>query len=277
MLWITRKFEEAFFYFPFLMFALVLRLPFRLSCRKCGKSLFFDWTATRLGACRNCCLEDHKILQQYWVRPSGAIYSKVSPLVGEGLILDAGCGVGYLFEKLRDGERELIGIDLDVKSIEHFHSRYPKATLVLGDVACLPLKDNTFDGLVSVEVLEHIKEIRSPLREYYRVLKPEGRLLVTVPNGSGVSKDAPGHIHFLSFKQFVRLVEQAGFEVCHTEKFGVAFPIISYLATAISSRMGKCLPLANPVNLRVPEVLSTNFLIVAKKPLLSSGMITNEY
>jgi ubiquinone/menaquinone biosynthesis C-methylase UbiE len=274
-MWIIRRFEGAFFYFPFLILALLLKLPFRLKCRNCGKPLLFDWIASRQGYCRSCCLEDRHILEGYYVRPNSFIYEKVIQQVGDGLVLDAGCGAGHIVEKLhKDGSRKCIGIDFSKEGLKQAASRCSQAAFTLGDVAHLPFKNNVFDWIISVEVLEHVPDMRLATKEYYRVLSQGGWVLLTIPNGKGLtSRDDPGHINFLGFNQLVQLVRESGFEIGHAEKFGIELPVVSYLARAISSNIGKRIPFADPLNLQVPETLSTNFLIVAQKPLLRSGEI----
>jgi SAM-dependent methyltransferase len=261
-----RKFEEALFYFPFLIFAVLLKLSFRTKCRECGKSLVFDWTSSRLGICRRCILKDKRNLDGYYARPNVFIYSRVIPKVGDGLILDAGCGEGYIIEKLREGRRHCIGIDLSPKEVKDAIFRCPKASFMVGDVVSLPFRDDVFDWVISVEVLEHVPNFSLAIKEYYRVLNHGGKILLTIPNGKGLtSRDDPGHINFFSYKQFVRLLEEANFDICTREKFGLEFPIVSYISRALSSGMSRCFSLAHPVNFSVPEIIATNFLIVARK------------
>lgn len=66
---------------------------------------------------------------------------------------------------------------------------WPRSAPVLSalvDEKSLPLRDNTVDRLIAVHCLEVAEQVRPVLREMWRVLKPEGRLLVFVPNRRGL-------------------------------------------------------------------------------------------
>lgn len=90
--------------------------------------------------------------------------------------------------------------------------------------------------------------------------------MITVPNGNGMSgRDGLGHIQFFTFKQFTSLIQRGGFRICLKEKFGIELPLVSYLAQTISSYTNRRAPLSQPLDLPAPELLATNFLIVAEK------------
>lgn len=88
------------------------------------------------------------------------------------LILDLGCGGGYeLFTNYGD----VVGIDLELTPLKTARSIYP--TVVHGDVMSLPFEGNTFDYVVSADLIGHIP-IESKDRlfsEVYRVLKKAGK------------------------------------------------------------------------------------------------------
>lgn len=90
-------------------------------------------------------------------------------------LLDAGCGSGYLLNYLEKKlpKLELYGIDLSPEGIEIAKKR-SKANLTAGDLKSLPYENETFDYLVSTEVLEHIVDIEKVLAEYARVIKKGG-------------------------------------------------------------------------------------------------------
>ncbi len=100
-------------------------------------------------------------------------------------ILDCGCGDGLYLKTIRElGEYNILGFDLNgfsLKLAQGYISEYP-APLIQGSVCELPFEDNTFDKIFSTEVIEHIPDDRRALQEIYRVLKPGGILIVTVPN-----------------------------------------------------------------------------------------------
>lgn len=62
------------------------------------------------------------------------------------------------------------------------------------DILSIPVPDATFDVILCTEVLEHVDEPIQALREFARILKPNGKLLLTAPLGSGLHQD-PHHFY----------------------------------------------------------------------------------
>ncbi|MCX6760759.1 MAG: class I SAM-dependent methyltransferase [Candidatus Nealsonbacteria bacterium] len=98
-------------------------------------------------------------------------------------VLDLGCGNGRLYELFKDKIVGYCGIDISEKLIEIAKSRYPRARFRVGDALNLPFSDNLFDNVFGIAVFHHIpsKEFRFKfLNEAKRVLKPKGKLFLTV-------------------------------------------------------------------------------------------------
>jgi SAM-dependent methyltransferase len=95
----------------------------------------------------------------------------------QGVVLDVGCGI-QPFRHMFSPEVKYIGIDT-VDSKAHFGYEAPDTLYYSGDK--WPLKDKQVDFILCTETLEHIPEPRVFLSQAYRVLRPGGRLLLTVP------------------------------------------------------------------------------------------------
>ncbi|WP_285103455.1 class I SAM-dependent methyltransferase [Promicromonospora sp. MEB111] len=97
-------------------------------------------------------------------------------------ILDAGCGSGPLSGELRDRGADMTGFDGSPAMIELARRRLgddvPLTVADLGEP--LPYADHTFDDVVSSLVLHYLEDWDSPLTELRRVLKPGGRLILSV-------------------------------------------------------------------------------------------------
>ncbi len=65
--------------------------------------------------------------------------------------------------------------------------------VVLDDMTCSALPSDSFDLVVAVEVLEHVEQDREFLRHVQRVLRPDGRFLMTTPNGDFLRNTNPDH------------------------------------------------------------------------------------
>jgi SAM-dependent methyltransferase len=97
-------------------------------------------------------------------------------------ILDAGCGSGPLMEALRGKDAVVSGFDLSPAMVELARQRLGEdADVRVADLgAPLPYPDDTFDLVVASLSLHYVKDWNSALAELRRVLKPGGRLIVSI-------------------------------------------------------------------------------------------------
>ena len=99
-------------------------------------------------------------------------------------ILDCGCGLGfYLMALSLLVPCRLCGLDSSLKSLAFAQKQLSQARvgLCLGNIYHLPYDDERFDKVLLVEVLEHLDDDLAALGEVWRVLRPGGVLVVTVP------------------------------------------------------------------------------------------------
>ena len=114
-------------------------------------------------------------------------------------VLDAGCGVAYGSTLLADaGARSVVGVDLAEDVLETVRARVPpNVRLERADLRDLPFEDGSFDLVVCFEVIEHITDQQDVVREFARVLSPEGLLLTSTPNRAVSAGDNPHHLREL--------------------------------------------------------------------------------
>lgn len=101
-----------------------------------------------------------------------------------GKVLDVGCGTGVLLEQLLKvyggSANQFFGLDLSKKMLEIADSRLAeKATLVQGDAETLPFADCTFDTVLCCDSFHHYPNPQQAIIEFCRVIKPNGRLLIS--------------------------------------------------------------------------------------------------
>ena len=94
-------------------------------------------------------------------------------------LLDLGCGTGLFLER-RGADAVAFGLDFSREALSFCRSRKIESVL-LGDAAHLPIKDAAFDVVTAFDLIEHVPNDRALIREIWRILRPGGYLLATVP------------------------------------------------------------------------------------------------
>ncbi|HET9477381.1 MAG TPA: class I SAM-dependent methyltransferase [Dehalococcoidia bacterium] len=94
-------------------------------------------------------------------------------------LLEIGCGSGALLEDL-SADNVVYGMDIADEALAICRERGLDC-VSKGDVTALPYADAAFDTVIAIDVLEHIDDDAAAVREIYRVCKPAGLLIVTVP------------------------------------------------------------------------------------------------
>lgn len=113
-------------------------------------------------------------------------------------VLDAGCGSGPLSAALRDRGATVAGFDLSAAMIRLARQRLGgDADLHVADLeGPLPFGDDTFDVVVASLCLHYLEDWAGPLAELRRVLRPDGRLVLSVPHPSAYLVNYPDRDYF---------------------------------------------------------------------------------
>ena len=149
-------------------------------------------------------------------------------------VLDLGCGAGRFVAALRDAGADPVGVELAEAALERARRVTPGADLrrVAPD-GSLPLGHGEIDLVWCSEVLEHVPDTVGFLTEVRRVLRPGGRLLLTVPQHSRVKRtmialanydvhyDPLGeHVRFYTRRSLKRALEATGFTAVSLSTLG---------------------------------------------------------
>lgn len=98
------------------------------------------------------------------------------------LILEAGSGLSAVVITLREMGYNVMGLDYAVNALQISRQHTPDLPLLAGDVHNLPFEDNSLGAYLSFGVLEHFEHgMNGALKEAYRVLKPAGIAVITIP------------------------------------------------------------------------------------------------
>ena len=120
----------------------------------------------------------------------------------KGDMLEIGCGVGRGIEELKSLTTSYTAIDKNDYLIGNLSKEYPDIKFINENIP--PFKgiaDNSFDSIVTFQVIEHIQNDELFLKEIARVLKPGGKAYVSTPNITMTLSRNPWHIREYTAKQ----------------------------------------------------------------------------
>jgi len=98
-------------------------------------------------------------------------------------LLDVGCGNALFTQWLRPKADELFGVDHNPRNCQKGKREYPELHLAASAAEGLPFPDDWFDCVVCSDTIEHTDDDQQSINELIRVLKPGGRLVLTMPQG----------------------------------------------------------------------------------------------
>jgi 2-polyprenyl-3-methyl-5-hydroxy-6-metoxy-1,4-benzoquinol methylase len=152
-------------------------------------------------------------------------------------VCDVGCGAGILLGDVLEGSTHTSGFGIDISHRMLDHARRVmvarrlggRATLVSGDLRCLPLLSGGFDLVMATEVLEHVPNPLSGLGELARIVAPGGHLVTSIP----IRDPAPTHLHvFDSVEEVLDMHCSAGLTVERYQVIEVAPAVPNVMVAA---------------------------------------------
>ena len=227
--------------------------------------------------------------------------SDVIRFLKPSLVLDAGCGEGWIsYVVQREGYR-VIACDLSkgqlLKARDLFKKGEENIPLILSSVTHLPFKQECYDSVICLDVIEHIPDMKLALDECHRVLKRGGQLCISVPGllhgiiydkillklpfskfilkKLGLSSDELGHFHVHQLSSnFGPILENQGFKV--TKFYNLAF-LGSYITTVkhllnflFNARFAWIIDAAVYADMRkayrAPLTLGTSWMLICARP-----------
>ncbi|HEX9861081.1 MAG TPA: class I SAM-dependent methyltransferase [Nitrospirota bacterium] len=115
-------------------------------------------------------------------------------------VLEVGFGEGYGTDYLAREAAEITAVDVSQQLVEHARRKYAKTNVwfMRADATAFPFPENSFDVLVSSQVLEHVKDYMRFLKEAKRVLRPGGTAIFATPNRKAMI-DGVNPYHYKEF------------------------------------------------------------------------------
>jgi 2-polyprenyl-3-methyl-5-hydroxy-6-metoxy-1,4-benzoquinol methylase len=179
-----------------------------------------------------------------------------------GSLLDIGCGSGEMCVLAWKKYKNVIGVDVSEQALGIARKRGVE-TILANINYKLPLKDGSFDSIISCAVIEHVFDPIFLTQEAYRLLRPGGTFILStenlaylpyrlkllfgiLPTTSNYPHYDGGHLHYFTPSVLRRLMEKEGFHIV--------------------AKRGDCNRFESIRNLW-PSLLCKSFLLKAKKPL----------
>jgi SAM-dependent methyltransferase len=163
----------------------------------------------------------------YQPPPGGNVHDIVVAMLpgpGPRRVLDAAAGQGHVGRRMAQLGYEVVSADLSFDPGQVF----PGETVVADFNRGLPFADRSFDGVVSVETIEHIENPWEFARELGRVTRPGGFVIVTTPNTTNVHSRA----------LMLARGQIAWFRASHVDPLGHITPIFPHLLREMMRRAG---------------------------------------
>ncbi len=182
---------------------------------------WYQYWKSRLSPGYYTSAESHDITSD----PLGAVL--LETIAREGLHLEAGCGAGYWVAALRNRGFMIEGIEYASSIVELVHAANPELPVRQGDALHIDSPGNHYDSYISIGVVEHRIQGPEPfLTEAYRVLKPGGKILISVPffgptrklkSHLSLYERNPPNLTFFQYgfssKEFTSMLQNAGFSI----------------------------------------------------------------
>lgn len=172
------------------------------------------------------------------------ILKEIRKAIGENKVfslLEIGTGSGFLISFLESEypKAKLTGLEYDSRLVTLTKSKVKNATVIQGNAENFDLKDNTFDIIVSLQVIEHLYRPELMLTTVKKHLKTNGLFIFTTPNLEGIGAKymknkwhgyRADHVSLKSYTEWKAFVEQNGFTSIYCgSTFFTGIPIFNKL------------------------------------------------
>jgi SAM-dependent methyltransferase len=147
-----------------------------------------------------------------------------------GVVLDVGCGGGLFLSVLAEGGSRVVGLDLSLDAAKIAWLRHGVPT-VCASLSRTPFTTESCATITMFHVLEHLYDPHACIAEAHRILRPDGRLVVQVPNAaswqflllgsSWRGVEIPRHLLLFRPSDLEVLLERCGFEVVRSNHFSL--------------------------------------------------------
>ena len=155
------------------------------------------------------------------LRRKRSIISKATGLNTGGTLLDMGCGTGYFASFMKDAGWKVTGMEVNEKARSFAKEKF--SLEVVNETELSGFDENHFDCITLWHVFEHLHDPVNSLVLIHRLLRPEGKCIIAMPNSSSFDArhygtswaawDVPRHLWHFAPDTFRKYAEKNGFEI----------------------------------------------------------------
>lgn len=191
-------------------------------------------------------------------------------------ILDLGCGTGQYLPWLSRLGR-VVGVDSAPEALTYCSRNGGAGSLIIqADVRRLPFRSQSFDLVWASSILEHLQEDGSSLREGVRVLKPGGRVMISVPAHRflwGHNDELAHHWRRYSRGEVEKLCRDCGLRIIRITNYGTTPMPLAWLVRKIKNYFGHFSPgLKNISDFRLASFPDLRFFFLSVLRLEKRGL-----
>lgn len=158
------------------------------------------------------------------------LLDRFEPYRKTGRLLDVGAGYGFFLEIARERGWEIFGTELTDEAVNH--CREKGITMFKGEFQDIPLEPESFDIIISIEVLEHINNPIEYVEKAHEVLRKGGMFYLTTPNFNAYLRyrlkeqynmiEYPNHLCYYTAKTLRKLFNEHGFRTQRVATTGIS-------------------------------------------------------
>lgn len=209
--------------------------------------------------------ENIRYLKKYSRMYQDVWYKEIASFVQQKncLVLDNGCGVGYLSNFIP--KNQIVGFDISSRML--YHAKCRMDLLVRGDSQRLPFKNMSFDTIICRGILHHLPNSSLCIQEMKRILKPGGKIILTEPIRSLITilprKLTRGNGHFSDLhkdfkEQELIEITNSAFHIERVKYFGyIAYPILGFPDIVDPMKIIPCKQTVASALIHADQIIST--------------------
>ncbi|WP_100338283.1 class I SAM-dependent methyltransferase [Hymenobacter chitinivorans] len=179
----------------------------------------------------------YKVARFFTMRRKVALVNKLAPRKGK--LLDYGCGTGHFLAAARSGGWQVAGVEPNARAQQEASERVGQP---IGNENLVSFESASFDAITLWHVLEHVHNLNETLQQLVRLLKPDGVLIIAVPNVDSLDAqhyrqdwaayDVPRHLYHFSPKTMKLLLKKHKLTVPET----LPMPLDAYYVSMLSEK-----------------------------------------